>query len=295
MNVLTPETKIFLEGLQNFNLPPINQTPPQILREQYEAMVAIYGGESLSIEYQDICFNEKIKIRHYKYRNPKSLILYAHGGGWTRGSLNTHHVMCQNLMLATNSELIAIDYSLSPENIYPKAINEIESVYLEKIKQTKIPITIAGDSAGANLMAGLVVRLNAKRIDLPEYGIFFYPSFDLTGKNKSLDEFESGYLLTKNAVNYYVNNYLGNNLDLVNNEEVSPILVMQNISFPKSLIIAAECDPIRDDARIAKEILKKRNLLQGYLEMPGVIHGFAQFPGLFPEAMQSFEWIKNNF
>lgn len=303
MTVLTEESKVFLDGVKNLNLPAIDQMPASMLRDQYEAMSAIYGGNELSdIAYQDqqvpAGFNgQSIKVRFYTNSNAKHLIFYAHGGGWTRGSLNTHHVMCQNLCKATACNLVAIDYSLSPENIYPQALDELEIVYnsLGAFNKTDLPITLAGDSAGANLMAGLVVRLNAQQKFIPERAVFFYPSLDLTGQSASLDEFAEGYLLTKHSVNYYVNNYLGGDLNKAALPEVSPLWHMDTIKFPNTLIVAAECDPIRDDARKARDILQKRGLLMGYFEVPGVIHGFAQFPGLFPEAAQVFDWIKTNY
>jgi acetyl esterase len=297
MSLLTEETKIFLDGLKNLNLPTIDKFSVDILREQYEAMSILYGGPDLKEVFFVNAEVQKIPVRHYTYPDAQHIILYAHGGGWTRGSLNTHHVMCQNLCKATRCNLVAVDYSLSPENIYPKALDEIEIVYnlLQEFNLKNLPVTIAGDSAGANLMAALVVRLNVKQKAIPERAIFFYPSLDLKGQSKSLNEFAEGYLLTKHSVEYYVNNYLGNNLNMSEIDEVSPLRQMHSINFPNTLIIAAQCDPIRDDSRQARDILKNRNLLMGYLEVPGVIHGFAQFPGLFPEALKAFEWIENNY
>ena len=295
--MLTPETQLFLENLKKLNLPSIEQIPVELLRDQFETVVVLCGGNRLeTISFHDSALtlqsiDKPIAIRSFEVENPKELILYAHGGGWTRGSLNTHHVMCQNLAQATHSRVIAIDYSLSPENIYPTALNEIEAVYKWAMAEQSLPISVAGDSAGANLMAGLIVRLNAQKFALPKECIFFYPSFDLTGKLDSLNEFAEGHMLTKQSIKYYTENYLGENLALVDHLEVSPLWQLENIDFPPSLIIAAGADPLRDDARVAKDILEQKSLLKGYLEVPGVIHGFVQLPGLFPESAKVFEWI----
>lgn len=305
--MLTKQTAEFLEVIKNLNLPPIEQTPVQVLRDAYETMALLYGGSRLEeVPHEDLelnlnSLNNPIKIRIFNVEKPQGIMLYAHGGGWTRGSLDTHHVMCQNLAIATNHQIIAIEYSLSPENIFPKALDEIEAVYhwalLSQLEGNlaDLPISIAGDSAGTNLMAALIVRLHNNEFPPPKICIFFYPSFDLTGKMPSLDEFSEGYLLTKSAVTYYVNNYLGNNSDLAKLPEVSPLWQMHKVKFPPTLIIAAGSDPIRDDARTAKFILELQKALVGYLEVPGVIHAFAQFPVLFPEAKQVFDWIANFF
>ena len=305
--MLTKQTTEFLEVLKNLDLPPIEQTPVQTLRDSYETMALLYGGSRLEeVPHEDQVLNldsinGPIKIRIFNVKAPQGIMLYAHGGGWTRGSLDTHHVMCQNLAVATNHQVIAIDYSLSPENIFPKALDEIEAVYhWALISQLEgnladLPISVAGDSAGGNLMASLIIRLHNHEFPAPKICVFFYPSFDLTGKMPSLEEFSEGYLLTKSAVTYYVNNYLGNNLELTTLPEVSPLWQMHKVKFPPTLIIAAGSDPIRDDSRTAKFILELQKSLVGYLETPGVIHGFAQFPVLFPEATETFAWIANFF
>lgn len=294
--MLTPQTQLFLENLKNLNMPPIEQIPLELLRDQFETTVVLYGGSRLDAipSYDKVLtlksITKPITIRFFEIENSQGIILYAHGGGWTRGSLNTHHVMCQSLAQATNNSVIAIDYSLSPEHVYPTALNEIEAVYRWSLHQD-LPVSVAGDSGGANLMAGLIVRLNTQKFVLPKGCIFFYPSFDLTGKFASLNEFGEGYMLTKHSVMYYINNYLGKNLALTTLPEVSPLWQMDRIDFPSTLIIAAEYDPLRDDARIAKDVLEQRGSLKGYLEVPGVIHAFVQLPSLFPESAKVFEWI----
>ena len=39
------------------------------------------------------------------------------------------------------------------------------------------------------------------------------------------------------------------------------------------------------------KILEEKGELKGYLEVPGVIHGFVQIPSFFPESAKAFEWI----
>ncbi len=295
--MLTPETQLFLEGLKNLNRPPIDQIPVELMRDQLETMITLYGGSRLqNVPHEDSTLalqkaDKPIKIRSFQVEAPKGVILYAHGGGWTKGSLDTHHVMCQNLAQATHSHVIAIAYSLSPEHVYPVALNEIEAVYEWAVTKQSLPVSVAGDSAGANLIAGLIVRLNNKQSTLPKGCIFFYPAFDLTCQLESLQEFAEGYMLSRHSVMYYINNYLGGDLTSAESPEVSPLWSMKDINFPQTLIIAAEYDPLRDDSRIAKDILKQKGALKGYLEVPGVIHGFVQIPSFFPESAKVFEWI----
>lgn len=295
--MLTPESQLFLENLKALNLPPVDQTPIEILRSQFETGAMVYGGvpdKSVPFHDDEITLenlNKPIKLRTFEISSPQMITLYAHGGGWIRGNINTHHVMCQNLAKATKSTVISIEYSLSPEHPYPMALNEVEAVYQWTQKSQTLPISIAGDSAGGNLMAGLIVRLNQQQQPLPQECILIYPALDLTQRLESSKEFAEGYSLTRHSIQYYINAYLGNNTALTPSPEVSPLWVIENIDFPPTLIIAAGADPLRDESRMAKDILSKKGRLKGYLEVPGVLHGFAQLPTVFPEAAQAFNWL----
>ncbi len=295
--MLTPESQLFLENLKALNLPPVDQVPIETLRSQFEAGAMLYGGvadQAISSHDDDIfleSLDKTIKLRTFEIPSSKMVILYAHGGGWIRGNINTHHVMCQNLAKATQSTVISIEYSLSPEHTYPTALNEVEAVYQWAQKTQTLPICLAGDSAGGNLMAGLIVRLNQQKQSLPQECILIYPALDLTQRLESSKEFAEGYSLTRHSIQYYISAYLGNNAALTTSPEVSPLWTLENINFPPTLIIAAGADPLRDESRMAKDILAKKASLKGYLEIPGVLHGFAQLPIFFPEAAQAFNWL----
>lgn len=295
--MLTPESKLFLENLKALNLPPVDQVPIEILRSQFETGAVLYGGvpdQSIPFHDDEVLLenlNKTIKLRTFEIPFSKMITLYAHGGGWIRGNINTHHVMCQNLAKATQSTVISIEYSLSPEHPYPTALNEVEAVYQWAIRTQSLPISLCGDSAGGNLMAGLIVRLNQHNQPLPQECIFIYPALDLTQSLESSKEFAEGYSLTRYSIRHYISAYLGNNTDLTTSPEVSPLWALENIDFPPTLIIAAGADPLRDESRMAKDILAKKGSLKGYLEVPGVLHGFSQLPVFFPEAAQAFNWL----
>ena len=61
--------------------------------------------------------------------NKEKCILYFHGGGYVAGSPETHQNMLISLAKLSSIQIFAIDYSLSPESNFPKAINEAISSY----------------------------------------------------------------------------------------------------------------------------------------------------------------------
>ena len=85
--------------------------------------------------------------------NPQYVILYAHGGGYTCGGLKYASILASKLALATGFTVISYEYRLSPEYVYPAALEDTEAMweYLLSLGYSSNHILMAGDSAGGNL------------------------------------------------------------------------------------------------------------------------------------------------
>ena len=72
-----------------------------------------------------------IRALHFTHDNFNSdkCILYFHGGGYVAGSPETHQNMLLSLAHLSSTQIFAIDYSLSPENTFPQAINDALKSY----------------------------------------------------------------------------------------------------------------------------------------------------------------------
>jgi acetyl esterase len=109
-----------------------------------------------------------VATRIYRSKNSPNkspLLIYMHGGGWIIGDLNSHDAVCVDLALDCDITVIAIAYSLAPENPYPVALNECSWIYKEiyanaetySIDRNKI--AVGGDSAGGNLALALCLKM----------------------------------------------------------------------------------------------------------------------------------------
>src|SRR5712664_1924018 len=54
--------------------------------------------------------------------HPKRIIVYLHGGIFALGSIRSHESMVSHLSKLLNISVLFIEYSLSPEYPFPKAI-----------------------------------------------------------------------------------------------------------------------------------------------------------------------------
>ena len=65
----------------------------------------------------------------------------------------------------------------------------------------------------------------------------------------------------------------------------SPILHPVPSRLPKTFILAAECDPLRDEARVYARKLKEAKIPVSYVLAPGMIHAFNVLTHLIPAGL----------
>src|SRR5437773_8556240 len=88
------------------------------------------------------------------------VIVYAHGGGWVMGNLDTHDGLCRHLAAVSGWAVLSVDYRLAPEHPYPAAVDDMQHA-LDWLHHTGATthrldpgrIAVAGDSVGGHLAA----------------------------------------------------------------------------------------------------------------------------------------------
>jgi acetyl esterase len=68
---------------------------------------------------------------------------------------------------------------------------------------------------------------------------------------------------------------------------VSPLLAPDHRGLPPAVIIAAEHDPVRDQALAYAEVLRAAGVAVRQSTYAGAAHGFLATPGLFPTAVHA--------
>ena len=94
-------------------------------------------------------------------------ILYVHGGGYI-SSLPAHYLLFllrlgeAILEQGVSVSIVALDYSLAPEHVFPTQLKETAAAYEYLINEEHVPpekILLAGDSAGGHLALSFLVDL----------------------------------------------------------------------------------------------------------------------------------------
>ncbi|CAI2356887.1 unnamed protein product [Caenorhabditis sp. 36 PRJEB53466] len=102
----------------------------------------------------------------------KHLILHCHGGGYVATSSKSHETYLRQWAKALNCPVVSVEYSLAPENPFPRPTEEVLFAYSWIINNpaafgwTGEKIVMVGDSAGGNLIMSVnlrLIQLNIKR------------------------------------------------------------------------------------------------------------------------------------
>lgn len=106
------------------------------------------------------------------------LILFAHGGGFTLGSIESHAHVAAWLAQASQCAVLIFDYRLAPEHPCPAALEDFRAIHEWALAHGHPAerIILAGDSAGANLSLSVAVNGTVPR---PAAIIALSPSIDL--------------------------------------------------------------------------------------------------------------------
>ncbi|XP_049875034.1 hormone-sensitive lipase isoform X2 [Pectinophora gossypiella] len=105
------------------------------------------------------------------------ILFHCHGGGFVAQSSKSHETYLREWAAKLNVPILSIDYSLAPQAPFPRALEEVFYAYcwlLNNFKEmgtTGKRIVFAGDSAGANLIAGCTLKILSHGLRPPE-GLF---------------------------------------------------------------------------------------------------------------------------
>lgn len=220
------------------------------------------------------------------YPGAQPTVLYLHGGGFVVGGLHSHDGICAEIRGATGLTVVAADYRLSPEHLHPAAFDDACAVARHLAAQG--PIILVGDSAGANLAAATCHALRGN----PQIKgqVLIYPGLGGDLSKGSYLTHAQAPMLTRDDVLYYKDiRHDGPAPD--GDPTVSPLQDTDFTGLPPTLAIAAECDPLADDApAYAAKIMQAGGRAHAITE-PGLVHGYLRARQSVPRAVASFRRI----
>lgn len=238
-----------------------------------------------SLDHKVIVDGREIPLRIFyprKNRVPK-VLLFFHGGGWISGNIDTYTRFCSDMAEQTNHTVISVNYRLAPESPFPAGLEDCYYVTNELLKDPCLincsweDITIIGDSAGGNLAAAVSLLARDRGGPLPCKQILLYPAtyFDHSEGSPfdSVRDNGKGYILTAKRIQDYLDMYVQCEADKLS-PYVAPLLADDLTNQPKTLIITAQYDPLRDEGEAYGFRLKEFHNDVTIYRVKDALHGF---------------------
>ena len=141
---------------------------PKQSREEMRKNMAAFGNNAKLPEDVTVETPADAPVPTRIYRPADALpgmILFAHGGGFTLGSVASHGHVAGWLARAARRPVAIFDYRLAPEHPFPAALEDFAAMFRWAEAQGNAPgkIGLAGDSAGANLSLSLAANGDVPR------------------------------------------------------------------------------------------------------------------------------------
>lgn len=250
-------------------------------------------------------YNEgyEVPVRVYLPREKETdglpVMLFFHGGGWVTESIDNYERICARMAVATNHIVVSVGYRLAPEYKFPVGLEDCYAVAKELYtgKSAGIDpeqITVIGDSAGGNLAAALSLLARDRGEFLPKRQVLIYPAlygdYSDASPYPSVRENGSDYLLTAGKMRDYIELYASSEKDK-KNPYFAPLLAEDYKNQPKTLILTAEFDPLRDEGEdYGRKLSEAGNEVEIH-RISDALHGYFALGIKYYHVKESFELI----
>lgn len=233
--------------------------------------------------------------------NTAPVLLFFHGGGWVTESIDNYDRVCARMAKDTEQIVVSVEYRLAPENKFPDGLYDCyaaaKAIFMNESILNVSPdrITLIGDSAGGNLTAALSLLARDRGEFMPRRQILIYPAvnndYSETSPFASVHENGTDYLLTTGKMRDYMSLYMRTEEDL-KNPYFAPLTAEDLSRQPKTLILTAEFDPLRDEGEAYGERLREAGNEVEIHRIKDALHGFFALGIKYYHVQESFEYIR---
>lgn len=233
-----------------------------------------------------------VPIRIYSAGDPTRTVLFCHGGGFVVGGLESHDDVCAEICAQTGYRVVAVDYRLAPEHQHPAMFDDAWSVLSWVLDRFEDDVVFLGDSAGANLCAALAhaVRADGEMAARILGQVLIYGAFGGDINAGSYIEHAQAPMLTRDEILFYMDIRKPGGLTEPD-PTYAPLQDDDFTGLPPTVLISADCDPVRDDSRDYRDRVVAAGGRAHWINEPGLVHGYLRARHSVVRARDSFERI----
>lgn len=229
-------------------------------------------------------------------RAAPAVLVYFHGGSLLMGSRETHENCLKYISEQSGAIIVNVEYRLLPCPEDPLAPFHDAVDVTDWVMKNKEAIGGCSDSSvgvGGDSAGGQVACSVSEDIHGLAFQILIYPTVtDLSSHFESLDEFSDIPIFNTKFLAWRLSITNAPVPDASSNTRLNALARTDFDSSPRSLIIIAQLDPLRDCIYFYGQKLKDAGVEVREELIEAVPHGFFSFPGIFKtKAKEAFAHI----
>ncbi|MGY2067256.1 alpha/beta hydrolase [Blastococcus sp. SYSU DS0619] len=227
---------------------------------------------------------------------PRGVLVYLHGGGWVIGALPEFETLGRQLAERTGCAVVLVDYRMAPEHPYPAAADDAWAgvqwvdAHLEEIAGSRVPLIVAGDSAGGNLAA--IVALKARDAGGPDIAmqVLVYPVTDCDLDNDSYRDPANQLMLSRESMVWFWDLYAPEHA-MRQNPDACPSKAGDLSGLPPAVVLTAEHDVLRQEGEEYAEALRAAGVPVESRRFEGQMHGFFTMVNVLPGSAAGIDYV----
>ncbi len=299
---LDPQLASVLESLDANGWLPITGGEAVDAREHYRKLSLArrgpdYTPEPVAAVAEDVVTGPAgpIPVRIYRPERARAAVTYLHGGGSALGDLDTHDPVCRWIPNRLDAVVVATEYRLAPEHPFPAPLDDaVAALNWTAAQHPDLPLGAAGDSAGASLTAGAVLRAADSGRPAITGQLLVYPATDMTMSQPSVTANAEGYFLTAADMRWFVDHYLPSP-DLRAHPWADVLRAPDLAGLPPAVVATAEFDPLRDEGLAYANRLSEAGVPVRTFTGAGLTHGYLNLAELVDAAARERDAVLQSF
>ena len=281
--MMDPDIARFVAESEAFYPAPAEQPTVAEQRRLYEAYARAFAVQRpAAVTSEDgalACADRTIPLRLYRPRQASSrgVMIYAHGGGFMLGSLESHDGIVARVAHAVGVPVVAVDYRLAPEHKGEAALSDVVDV-ATALLQGRSPwsdlprerLGLMGDSAGGTLACMATLGLGRVSEDRLRALALIYPMLGFEPAEPARTRWAKAPMLTLDEVRFFRSIAF----DAGGNEALAlPLDESDLTGLPPTVLLPAEIDPLCDDCTVLADRLMRAGKEVVLLSGTGLVHG----------------------
>jgi acetyl esterase len=223
----------------------------------------------------------RIPVRIYcpSTESRRPVLVYFHGGGLVMGSNHSFEPLARMLAAESDATVVAVEYRLAPEWPPPAQFDDAYTAtawvsdHADQLGVDATRLVVIGDSAGGSVAAG--VALAARDHEGPEIfcQVLLYPGLDRDMAAPSIVALTDAPMLIHDDI-VYMHDLADRGASAPHDQYRVPAYATDLTGLPPTIIVTAECDPIRDWGERYANRLRDARVQVTVTRYPGMYHGF---------------------